>query len=339
MYVPALPPNLYLSRNYYLWRDPRSGKQYGLGTDRASAITQAIEANHHITGESTARLIDRLTGAADRTVADWCEQWEKEHPKARTKPLREALGHIVLAKLEPLQIAQWLKRWDDKLRMRQAMLSTAKVVFKGAIGAGWIKVSPAADLTTTTPHTTRERMTLDIYKAILAKADPVLAKAMNLAIVTGQRRSDIIKLQWSQVRDGHLHVIQSKAIDAARASKIRIPLGLHIAALNLTLGSAIAACRDNVVSRYVIHHIRHQGQAKPGNKFRDKTIEQMFRDARDAAGITGENPPTFHEIRSLSARLFKEQGIDVRVLLGHKTEEMVALYQDNRGAEWLTVKL
>ncbi len=336
----GLPPNLYLKHgSYYLWRDPRNGKTHGLGNDRGSAINQAIEANHHIAGQEAATLVDRLTGVAERTVGDWCDEWEKEHPKARTKLLKEALGHIVLAKLEPLQIAQWLKRWDQKLRMRQAMLSTAKVVFGGAIGAGWIKTNPATDLTTTTPQTTRERLTLDAYKKILSCADPVLAKAMNLALVTGQRRGDIMKLQWSQVSDGHLHVIQSKAKDAERASKIRIPLGLHIAALNLTVGSAIAACKDNVLSKYMLHHVRHQGMAKPGNKFRDKTIEQLFREARDAAGISAENGPTFHEIRSLAARLYKAQGIDVRVLLGHKTDEMVALYQDNRGAEWLTVQL
>ena len=48
-------------------------------------------------------------------------------------------------------------------------------------------------------------------------------------------------------------------------------------------------------------------------------------------------PPTFHEIRSLAARLWKAQGVDVRVLLGHKTEAMSMLYRDARGAEWVTV--
>lgn len=339
----GLPPNLYLKHgSYYLWRDPRSGKSHGLGNDRGSAINQAIEANHHIAGQETATLVDRLTGVAERTVGDWCDEWKKDHPKARTKLLKEALGHIVLAKLEPLQIAQWLKRWDDKLRMRQAMLSTAKVVFGGAIGAGWIKTNPATDLTTATPTTQRKRLTLGAYKKILSHADPVLAKTMSLALVTGQRRADVIAMRWDQVRDGYLWVIQSKSKDgdAEQASKIRIPLALCLAALNLTLGSAIGACRDNlVVSKYLIHHIRHQGQAKPGMKYRDKTIEEMFREARRTANLDEPNAPTFHEIRSLSARLYKEQGIDVRVLLGHKTDAMAALYQDNRGSEWLTLSL
>jgi integrase len=337
-----LPPNLYLKRKtYYVWRDPRSGKTYGLGNDRGNAINQAIEANYKITEQETSRLVDRLTGNAERTVADWCDQWETNHPKARTKLLREALGHIVLARLEPLQIAEWLKRWDEKLRMRQAMLSTAKVVFRGAIGAGWIRTNPAADLTTTTPTVMRDRLTLESYKAVLANAEPPLAIAMQLAVVTGQRRADVIGLKRQQVKDGYLWVIQSKVKPGEIPAKIRFPLGLRIDALGLSLGNVIDSCRSgDIASPYIIHHTRHAGQAKPGHKYRDKTIEEMFRKAREASGITwteGREPPTFHEIRSLSARLFEEQGGDTVALLGHKSERMNLMYRDARGTEWITV--
>ena len=188
-------------------------------------------------------------------------------------------------------------------------------------------------------------MTIDMFKQSRACADPMLVKAMNLAITTGQRRGDILKMKFSDVKDGFLQVIQSKVRDKdrpdaeARASKVRIPLGLHVAALNLTLGSAIANCRDNIISKAMIHHIRHQGRAKPGARIRDKTIEQLFRDARSAAGIAGPNAPTFHEIRSLAARLLEAQGVDVKALLGHKSEQMAALYQDVRGAEGQTIHI
>jgi integrase len=50
--------------------------------------------------------------------------------------------------------------------------------------------------------------------------------------------------------------------------------------------------------------------------------------------------PSLHEIRSLSARLYRAQGIDVQTLLGHKHAEMTAIYEDDRGlsaAEWKQV--
>lgn len=72
-----------------------------------------------------------------------------------------------------------------------------------------------------------------------------------------------------------------------------------------------------------------------------QSITGAFAEARDRTGITwpeGKTPPTFHEIRSLSARLYDEQGIDAQALLGHKSPDMTAVYRDVRGAEWIEVK-
>lgn len=156
-------------------------------------------------------------------------------------------------------------------------------------------------------------------------------------------------VQWPGVRQpyntrkgkvacrGYLFIVQSKAKDKSKASKIRIPLTLELDALNLTLAECISECRDMVVSRYMLHHIRHAGLTKPGDKLSDKGIESRFKEARTAAGVTGAHPPTFHEIRSLSARLYKAQGVDAQALLGHKSAAMADLYQDVRGSEWITV--
>ena len=56
--------------------------------------------------------------------------------------------------------------------------------------------------------------------------------------------------------------------------------------------------------------------------------------------ITWEKePPSFHELRSLSARLYtEEKGTEfAQRLLGHKSAVMTAKYQDNRGSEWVKV--
>ncbi|WP_334157888.1 tyrosine-type recombinase/integrase [Oryzomicrobium sp.] len=329
----GLPPNLYEQRGYHTYRHPVTKEIYGLGRDKARAVTQAIQANLHFQQQAVT-LLDRITGATERTVADWCNEFEKLYGKhVRMKYLRDGLGHSILSKLEPLEINNWLDaNWEEKPRMRQAMLSTAKVVFGAAIGKGWLKANPAADLTTAAPITKRARLTLDAFKAIYAKANPVLQHAMEIALMTGMRRTNVMNLQWSQVKEGYLWVEHAK-----KGLKVRVPLSMYLAAMKWTLGDVIGRCRTATVSRYLLHHQRHVGLAKPGDKIRDKTIEQLFREAREEAGINGQNPPTFHEIRSLAARLWKEQGIDVRVLLGHKTEAMSALYQDSRGAEWVTI--
>ena len=55
----------------------------------------------------------------------------------------------------------------------------------------------------------------------------------------------------------------------------------------------------------------------------------------------GKTAPTFHEIRSLSARLYGDEfGAEfAQALLGHKSAQMTELYRDARGREWAEVKI
>lgn len=92
--------------------------------------------------------------------------------------------------------------------------------------------------------------------------------------------------------------------------------------------------------RYVIHHARRHGNAPLGSKVHPDRLSHAFAEARLLAGIDGPNPPTWHEIRSLAKRLYKEQGnVDTKALLGHKTDRMSDLYADARGAEPIRVKV
>jgi integrase len=43
-----LPDNLYERDGYYSWRNPETGKEYGIGRDKAQAIAQARDANHFL---------------------------------------------------------------------------------------------------------------------------------------------------------------------------------------------------------------------------------------------------------------------------------------------------
>lgn len=68
-------------------------------------------------------------------------------------------------------------------------------------------------------------------------------------------------------------------------------------------------------------------------------MSNAFARARMASGLTWSGtPPSLHEIRSLAARLYAEQGgVNVQSLLGHKNASMTAVYRDMRGAEWIDV--
>src|SRR3546814_20040770 len=87
-------------------------------------------------------------------------------------------------------------------------------------------------------------------------------------------------------------------------------------AMSDDLAALLARCRDAVVSPYVVHRLPEK--ARPSDKRakgRDhhtrampEQITRAFKDARDAAGITGKGAPTFHEGRSLRGALLQEGG-------------------------------
>ncbi|MBL8491755.1 MAG: tyrosine-type recombinase/integrase [Rhodocyclaceae bacterium] len=159
---------------------------------------------------------------------------------------------------------------------------------------------------------------------------------MELALVTAQRREDLAGIGPRDVHDGRLWVVQGKT-----KARVSLPLDLRLEPMGWSVGDIIGRCRDAVVTRHFIHHSARVGRAKPGDKLRLPTITAAFADARDAAGLTwpeGKTPPSFHEIRSLAARLYAEQGIDAQALLGHKSPDMTAVYRDARGADWIRVE-
>ncbi|WP_411195610.1 hypothetical protein ACHQI3_12235 [Raoultella planticola] len=62
-------------------------------------------------------------------------------------------------------------------------------------------------------------------------------------------------------------------------------------------------------------------------------------DSTDISVKRGKTMPTFHEQRSLSERLYEAQGINTQQLLGHSSEKMTAQYHNDRGLDWVKVKV
>lgn len=356
------PPNLYESGGYYRWRNPMDGQWHSIGRDRAQAIAEAVEANLHIQGLlQKRRLVDRVAGIDGDTVAEWCAKYrvklqEKldgeeiarsthDSYKQKAAMVETAWGSLKINAITTRNAAEFLARWEDagKKRMAQAMRSFLIDFFNAAMAAGWAASNPVVPTKAPRVKVTRERLTLEAFLAIHQVAvehfHPWVARSMELALVTGQRREEIRELGPGNVRDGKLWVVPGKT--EKHGTRICIPLDLRLQAVNWSVGEVISRCKDYILSRHFIHHAARVGRSKPGDPIRKQTISGMFADARDKSGLTwAGDPPTFHEIRSLAARLYaKERGDDfAQALLGHKTAKCAALYRDSRGAEWIEIR-
>lgn len=166
---------------------------------------------------------------------------------------------------------------------------------------------------------------------------PYVQNSMLLALVTGQRRGDIAKMRFADVWDGHLHVEQQKT-----GAKLAIPLSLRCEMLDISLAQVIKRCRDRVVSPWFLHHYTSSGNVKAGDQVGENSLSVSFKIAVDSTNISvdnGKTMPTLHEQRSLSERIYDEQGINTQQLLDHSSNKMTAQYHNDRGLEWVKASL
>ncbi|ELZ5566782.1 site-specific integrase [Escherichia coli] len=363
-------PNLYplysrkVNKVYWRYKHPVTGKFHSLGTNEAEAIAIATEANTRLAEQRTRQILaisDRIATNKGKaiTTSTWLDRYQAIQDdrlksgdiklntyKQKAKPvslLRERAGMKLISSVDVRDIAQLLDEYitAGQPRMAQVVRSVLIDVFKEAQHYGEVPPGYNPAFATKQPRRkiTRQRLSLEEWQKIFDIADAshrYMGNAMLLALVTGQRLGDISRMKFSDIWDDHLHVIQEKT-----GSKIAIPLSLRLNAINWSLRDVVARCRDYAVSPYLVHFFRTTSQAERGAQVKANTLTMNFSKARDLAKIdwgTG-TPATFHEQRSLSERLYKEQGIDTRKLLGHKTQQQTDRYHDDRGKDWNKLEL
>lgn len=342
-------------KTYYSYRDPVSGKFFGLGTDKAKAIQEAVAAIQ-ATSTHLPQLSERIAAPAGarkpRMFADWLDDYRKIYKERglsdssnrnvgmRISRLSKLFGSKDIRDISTMDVARYLTDLakEGKAPMSRAMRSLFRDVFMEAMAAGWCDANPVEVTKAARVTIKRERLTLELWKEIYAEAkQPWLQRAMELAVLTGQRREDIASMLFKDVRDDFLHVVQSKT-----GARLRISTALRLDAIGLDLATVIKRARDRVLSQNLVHHHRKISRANPGDSIVLDTISKEFSAARKRAakrlGLDlGKTPPTFHEMRSLAARLHAAEGRDPQMLLGHRSAKMTDLYRDSRGAEWIDV--
>lgn len=362
-------PNLYCkldkrtNKVYWQYKDPVSGRFTGFGTDADAARTAAIELNRIYAEREANQAFELLKIRAQKQgmgkavlLPDWVKTYvditERRHEKGeiskatvdvrKTHAIRLAsrfprtpLDAVSARDLSAI-ITEYTDR--DKNRMAQAVRSVWSDMFKEAQYAGAVDpgFNPAEATRKPKAKVTRQRLTLEDWNKVFNAATAShLRNAMLLAMVTGQRVGDIAKMKFTDVKNGMLYVEQGKG-----GARVAIPLNIRSEALGMTLGDVIAGCRDRAVSRYLVHHSRRIGAANVGDALPAKALTNLFSAVRDRVVIEldeGKTPPTFHEQRSLSGRLYEKQGINVQALWGHKSKKMSELYLDERNTEWIVV--
>ena len=154
------------------------------------------------------------------------------------------------------------------------------------------------------------------FQAILTHAKPVLADAMELAYLTGQRPADVLKMRETDIRDGCIEI---------RQGKTSTPMRITIAG---RLAEVIERCKSRKAGSKVHNTALVVGA---GNKpIGLSWLAQLFKQAKIAAGLTRDIQ--FRDLRA-KAVSDKEEVAGIReaqALAGHSTVSMAEHYSRKR---------
>jgi integrase len=158
--------------------------------------------------------------------------------------------------------------------------------------------------------------TLEEIEKFKIIAAPHMRLALNLALYTGQRQSDVLKMRWEQIKDGGIEVCQQKT-----GKELWIPLHKNLQA---ELDQLLRTGKTILVT-------------VNGNTYgnRDWFSAEWKKTSRKACL---PEDCVFHGLRKTAAVFLAEAGCtneQIKAITGHTTESMVAYY--TRGANQKTL--
>ena len=261
-------------------------------------------------------------------------------------------------------VTDYMKHYHDGCsnEVYNKKIGFLKKLFAWAVDQGIMIGNPAAEKKRRkVGGKKRKRLTLQMYKAVHSKAPLWLQTAMDLSLQTTQARLEVSTIKYRLkkpsnelngcvmydypilVNDekiyGDLFINRKKTIEKEEAH-IRIPIGEELKRIIDRSRS------DKIMSPYVVHRLPtkrsnnisqecdHITQLTP------KYISDSFTKYRDESGACDHLPfderPTFHEIRALSARLFKDQGYDPQARMAHSDAKSTEVYTRDH-IRWVSV--
>lgn len=344
----GLPANLYPNGNAFKYRRPDDGSWHGMGTDRLAAVQAAKQLNGLLMDVGH-DLVSGVMGTAETLeafIADFRRDILPPRNLAtgtlelyaiRFRQILAALGHLRIDGITIGHVSEFLDGSDLKVRPSNQCRAILIDVFNHAAAKGKCADNPAALTIPRLESKTRHRHTFDGLMKIREVSPDWLRNAIDLALVTLQRRGDILAMRFDDITDGYLEVIQEKTEKESDAGYLKIKITPQRQAV-------IDRCRDNIASPYLVHRkpdrimARARQDKDHWTQVDERYLTRAFQAARKKANpypkLSDAQQPGFHEIRALAIHLLKKAGKDAQKIAGHSQEKTTNHY--NTGHEEIT---
>lgn len=218
-------------------------------------------------------------------------------------------GEAPLSLFEERGARGTLLEWRDEIvsdgtpKVADRNLSTLRTLFNFAIDREHMMVNPLARYKPAAGESRRDVIWSDeAVEAFLSAANEPIARAFRLALLTGQRKGDLLKLRWSNIVDGAIRLTQEKT-----GARVAIPVEGELADL-----------LDSIerVSDYIL--VTEKGEPW-------RCIKNEYQKALKAAGLSGLR---FHDLRGSFIHRCYRDGMsisDIAVMSGHSEANAEAI--------------
>lgn len=228
--------------------------------------------------------------------------------------LLKVFAHMPIDAIAPIHIREYLDVRGQTAKVRanreKALFSH---LFNKAREWGYTALQNPCQGVKGFKETGRSRyITHDEFDKVKAVAHPTVQDAMELALLTGQRPADVLKLKRSDIQDGALWIIQNKT--GAR-------LGIEVTGELAAVIARIEARPSKAIGVYVI-------QNENGQPLTRDALRSRFDKARTLAGVDFQ----FRDIRAKSATDTGDLA-HAQKLLAHKSRNMTERYVKARIGE------
>lgn len=299
----------------YYYRS-RNGKEIPLGGDLAAARVKWAELeNMHLSDESLFRVLaDKFEREVIPTKAARTQKDYKRHLAI----LRKVFDDMPMAAISPHHVRRYLN-----LRMKASLVQSNReravlsLLFNWARGEGIVgTANPCVGIHGKKEPGREVYVDDEAFKAVWDKAGPGVRDAMDLALLTGQRPADVLKMTRADIRDGCLEVRQGKT-----GKRLRIEITGELAALVERIKARTATTEGKVRSIYLV-------QDDAGQPFTYWRFVKLFQETRDAAGEKWQ----FRDIRAKTGteRTDAAGPREAQRLLGHASVTTTETYIRNR---------
>lgn len=140
--------------------------------------------------------------------------------------LRKTFGHMKPNDLKPRDIGAFLDRPKGKIQANR-QVAVLSAVYTKAVGRWYMAdKNPCRDVERNPSKRRTRYVTDDEYAALYELMPPRMKLAMDLALSTGQRQGDLLKLHWQQVDEGYIQFKQSKT-----GKKLAMRISPHLDAI------------------------------------------------------------------------------------------------------------